>query len=882
MGGARRTYVMKRAVLMLAVMTTASCLEPEPIAPAIAPALGGPPEGDPFEPDDPCAGQPEPPDDPTRGPLSVSGSHFYDAAGSRVWLAGTIPGCNNDEYPCGPTAGWPFISRSCINRMVNEGAGNWIHLRLGPHTRWVEDRAQFAVEAYAFGADRYDLNDFNEGFWNELTDRVAYAQRKGVYVEIDLIDAWTLEGGNGGKRSPWSHENNVNGVDLRCATNVLHQPLDDTQRTWLSEIVHRIGSYDNVIFEISNEPYDCDGHGVSPAWETEVATFVRGELARLPLPAHIIGTNVGPGSVTPIEAADYVTVHDLDRPLLGGKPTGVNEHHDLTPAEYTDELWYAFTDEGTYLHFWWGGNDNGRVSEALSVLKAFHTIVDSSRFAQFVPALHPHVTGLVGQQYVGYIADAASQSQIVIDLGPEAAKFSYRWYRPNGSPVATGLTPSVSGTYTFQAPVAEGKLILRVTRRDAGTYDDCPPPAAPTPFGPSGTLEPWDDRPTFTWSAVPDATVYTLYVIRDTPYEEVVLRQVDITGTSFTPEESLPHGVQLHWKVKGVGCEEGEYSTDLYFMIGPPCTPPQGPPTLIGPIGQLDEDENPPTFSWTAVPYAESYNLWVMDPSDEFVVHEQGVDGTSFTPWEPLPEGIELHWTVKGVNECNFGPTAGYSYFMIGLPCERPSTPITYSPIGVVNDPTPLFTWSAAANADAYTLYVFQDNPDGSETIVHGAQGVQGTSYEPPNSLPTDVTLRWKVKGESVVCGPGDYSAHTYFQIIEDGGGGAPCGDGECTPGEEDCGVCLVDCPCPAGTSCNASGSPGQCEATCGDDICVPGLEDNCSCPQDCPAECGNQVCECAESCNSCPTDCGECRCGNGTCDFHENCGNCPEDCGYC
>src|SRR6185295_7269133 len=73
------------------------------------------------------------------------------------------------------------------------------------------------------------------------------------------------------------------------------------------------------------------------------------------------------------------------------------------------------------------------------------------------------------------------------------------------------------------------------------------------------------------------------------------------------------------------------------------------------------------------------------------------------------------------------------------------------------------------------------------------------------------------------------------------------CGNGVCKPNVEDCGVCLVDCPCPAGRVCNASGSHGQCvnppppEPSCGDGVCAPNVEDCGVCAVDCPCP-GNKV----------------------------------------
>jgi hypothetical protein len=47
---------------------------------------------------------------------------------------------------------------------------------------------------------------------------------------------------------------------------------------------------------------------------------------------------------------------------------------------------------------------------------------------------------------------------------------------------------------------------------------------------------------------------------------------------------------------------------------------------------------------------------------------------------------------------------------------------------------------------------------------------------------------------------------------------------------------------------------------------------------------CGNGVCSGAETCSTCPADCGACPpvCGDGTCNGTETCSTCPGDCGVC
>lgn len=108
------------------------------------------------------------------------------------------------------------------------------------------------------------------------------------------------------------------------------------------------------------------------------------------------------------------------------------------------------------------------------------------------------------------------------------------------------------------------------------------------------------------------------------------------------------------------------------------------------------------------------------------------------------------------------------------------------------------------------------------------------------------------------------------------------CGDGVCTGAiGENCATCAEDC--------------GSC---CGNGICEPALGEDCAtCEEDCGAceFCGDGICNegSGETCANCFEDCGPCiittiiipycifdRCGDGTCNCGETSNTCPLDCG--
>jgi hypothetical protein len=67
------------------------------------------------------------------------------------------------------------------------------------------------------GRPRFDLDQFNQEFFERLRSRVAEADRRGIYVSIMLFQGWSLEmKGQSGKNPnghPFQRDNNINEID---------------------------------------------------------------------------------------------------------------------------------------------------------------------------------------------------------------------------------------------------------------------------------------------------------------------------------------------------------------------------------------------------------------------------------------------------------------------------------------------------------------------------------------------------------------------------------------------------------------------------------------------------------------------------------------------
>jgi hypothetical protein len=285
----------------------------------------------------------------------------------------------------------------------------------------------------------------------------------------------------------------------------------------------------------------------------------------------------------------------------------------------------------------------------------------------------------------------------------------------------------------------------------------CPPTQRPITTAPSGTIT--TTRPLFSWSAVPGAQSYTLYVMK-VSNGAVVIRNGDLYGTSFTPTTPLKVGVDYYWKVKAEStCGAGPYSVILYFRIATACRPTI-PPTSSWPTGTITNSK--PTFSWTAVPCAEAYTLYVLPVVDgPWIVRAAGLSGLSFTPSTPLPTNTDMRWKVKAESVLGAGPYAPDLFFRVSSGCTPPTAPTGSSPSGTVLSTTPTFSWTAATGAQSYVLEA--DRADGTGRVLEQA-GISSTVFTPTNVLPTGVNLLWRVKGINT-CGAGPYSAQIAFRV---------------------------------------------------------------------------------------------------------------------
>jgi hypothetical protein len=275
-----------------------------------------------------------------------------------------------------------------------------------PH-RYIGPWARSETPGYFDGGNKFDLTRWDKAYFHRLREFLAKASERGVVVELTLFcpmyndDLW--------KACPMNAANNINDVGRVGREEVYtlkHDDLLQAQIAVTRKIVQEVSEFDNLYFEICNEPYFG---GVSMDWQRKMADVIAETEKELPR-RHLISMNIANGSqrvenphpVVSIFNFHYCTPpdavamnYDLNR-VIGENETGFRGRDDLL---YRTEGWefllaggalynnldYSFTTshpDGSFLGYKSPGGGSPALREQLAILKQF---LESFQFIKMAP-----------------------------------------------------------------------------------------------------------------------------------------------------------------------------------------------------------------------------------------------------------------------------------------------------------------------------------------------------------------------------------------------------------------------------------------------------------------------------------------------------------------
>lgn len=165
----------------------------------------------------------------------------------------------------------------------------------------------------------------------------------------------------------------------------------------------------------------------------------------------------------------------------------------------------------------------------------------------------------------------------------------------------------------------------------------------PTVLTPTGTNT--NLRPLVSWTAITGATKYQISVTNTTTNTANIFPSATTTNTNWTPTGDLISGNNYRVWVRALnGNNLGLWSPAVNFTVGKP---------TITPISSTSNLQ--PTFSWTPISGASSYEIWFNDvsTSKSNIYPGAKVNSTNWSPPTNLVSGRTYRIWVRALNSAN-------------------------------------------------------------------------------------------------------------------------------------------------------------------------------------------------------------------------------------
>ncbi len=349
---------------------------------------------------------------------------------------------------------------------------------------------------YANGGNRFDLTRWDPEYFRRLRRFLQEASDRGIVVELVLFcpfyrdEMWRL--------SPMNAANNVNGIGAVKRTDVytLKDPrLTEVQIRMVRRIVRELKDFDNLYYEICNEPYFG---GVTLEWQRRIAQVIAETERELGV-RHLIAQNIANKSAKIEQPNPLVSIFNFHY----AEPSAVTLNYDLERAladdetgfrgreakPYRIEAWrfllsggaivshldYSFTcghEDGTATTDAPGGG-GPEIRKQLRVLKTF---VESFSFLALKPdpqvivrkqpqSLSVHCLAHRGHEYAVYVV---GNGPAEFDVELPQGRWRFEWIDTlQGRTLAESTQQHSGGALRLRSPAFRDDIALRIRRAEA-------------------------------------------------------------------------------------------------------------------------------------------------------------------------------------------------------------------------------------------------------------------------------------------------------------------------------------------------------------------------------------------------------------------------------
>jgi Family of unknown function (DUF6298) len=419
-----------------------------------------------------------------RGPLRVHSNnprYFTDDSGKAIYLAGSSER-NNFQLRLDSGTLSRFSYDDFLNTLT-DNRHNFIRLWAMEHAGWSPLPYQRLGPGMANdGQPKFDLNYFNQAYFDELRRRVIAARDRGIYVGVMLFQGWSIVNGSYGAgyvawdRHPFQVENNVNGINGDADGNgegqevhTLQIPLiTAVQKAYVRKVVDTLNDLDNIIWEISNE-----SPSGSVKWQYHMIAFVKEYEATKPK-QHLVWMSAlygGPGNsvlfaspadvVSPVADQEIGWEYRDNPPAAEGKKIIINDTDHMSAADATlGVVWKGFT-RGMHLSVLDGRLNGSNWPDPATRTALGHTRYYADRMNLAATAPHPSLSSTTyaiatpGSEYLVY---QPIPGPFTVDL--KEGVYSCEWFNPISGRVIRSDPVKVSDEKREFTPPFDGQSVL--------------------------------------------------------------------------------------------------------------------------------------------------------------------------------------------------------------------------------------------------------------------------------------------------------------------------------------------------------------------------------------------------------------------------------------
>ena len=173
--------------------------------------------------------------------------------------------------------GHNFIRLWRWEQFRSRAAGGDFHLCMTPQP-WARTGPGEAKD----GKPKFDLDRFDEAFFDRLRQRVVAAGDRGMYVGVMFFDGWALHlspSPDHVEGHPFHAANNVDGIEIGSILDYQVMPLDprveEIQEAYIRKVMGAVHDLPNVLWEVANE--SSGGGSVDPAFAEALGQPVTAE-----------------------------------------------------------------------------------------------------------------------------------------------------------------------------------------------------------------------------------------------------------------------------------------------------------------------------------------------------------------------------------------------------------------------------------------------------------------------------------------------------------------------------------------------------------------------------------------------------------------------------